>query len=257
MESLVQQLRDILYERLCTAVEDDQQRRDTLTRISTQEYRMTSELQVLLDELDNAKQERSSEVAKCNVIIRQLKEELRELKQQAESNLQRMTAKSQNNELQDRRATKQVQETLEQEIVRLKANIEEARRLNREDEVAMRKRIFKIETEVENWIHKYDLDMEEKQVEIDDITSIYMEEKQELDQLTGRFTELKTEYDSIMEMNRKKQQEEKEAQELLATRTAAAIKIQAIWRGYKVRANIKKRKTKGNSSKSKRSAKSK
>jgi hypothetical protein len=34
----------------------------------------------------------------------------------------------------------------------------------------LRKKKFKIESEVENWIHKYDQDMEEKQAELEDIT---------------------------------------------------------------------------------------
>lgn len=41
---------------------------------------------------------------------------------------------------------------------------------NREEEALARKKKFKIESEVENWIHKYDQDMEEKQIEIDDIS---------------------------------------------------------------------------------------
>jgi hypothetical protein len=41
---------------------------------------------------------------------------------------------------------------------------------NREEESAARKKKFKIEGEVENWILKYDQDLEEKQAEIDDIT---------------------------------------------------------------------------------------
>jgi hypothetical protein len=44
---------------------------------------------------------------------------------------------------------------------------------NREEEALARKKKFKIESEVENWISKYDQDMEEKQVEIDDITVNY------------------------------------------------------------------------------------
>ena len=48
---------------------------------------------------------------------------------------------------------------MEQDIIR-----------NREDEALGRKKKFKVESEVENWIHKYDQDLEEKQAEIDEIT---------------------------------------------------------------------------------------
>ena len=39
---------------------------------------------------------------------------------------------------------------------------------------------YKIETEVENWIAKYDLEMNEKQDEYEDIDIVYTEEKKRL-----------------------------------------------------------------------------
>lgn len=58
------------------------------------------------------------------------------------------------------------------EIDYLKAQLEEDTVKHREEEAILRKKKFKVESEVENWIHKYDQDMEEKQIEIDDITVI-------------------------------------------------------------------------------------
>lgn len=44
---------------------------------------------------------------------------------------------------------------------------------NREEEALYRKKKFKIESEVDNWIAKYDQEMEEKQAEIDDISVLF------------------------------------------------------------------------------------
>jgi len=44
------------------------------------------------------------------------------------------------------------------------------RQAHRDEELVLRKRKYKIESEVENWIHKYDAEMEEKQTELDEIT---------------------------------------------------------------------------------------
>ncbi len=56
------------------------------------------------------------------------------------------------------------------EIDTLKSQLEQNIILNREEEALGRKKKFKVESEVENWIHKYDQDLEEKQAEIDEIT---------------------------------------------------------------------------------------
>lgn len=61
------------------------------------------------------------------------------------------------------------EQALTAEISALKANLEATVISNREEELLARKKKFKIEGEVENWIYKYDQDMEEKQIEIDDI----------------------------------------------------------------------------------------
>jgi hypothetical protein len=49
----------------------------------------------------------------------------------------------------------------------------EIKRTHREEELVLRKRKYKIESEVENWIHKYDAEMEEKQTELDEITVVF------------------------------------------------------------------------------------
>ena len=59
---------------------------------------------------------------------------------------------------------------MKQEIESLQAQLEEITNKNREEEAQLRKKKYKIESEVENWIHKYDQDMDEKQAELEDIT---------------------------------------------------------------------------------------
>ncbi len=56
------------------------------------------------------------------------------------------------------------------EIDSIKLQLEQDLLRHREEEALGRKKKFKVESEVENWIHKYDQDLEEKQAEIDEIT---------------------------------------------------------------------------------------
>ena len=56
------------------------------------------------------------------------------------------------------------------DISSLTATLADLSLKNREEEALYRKKKFKIESEVDNWIAKYDQEMEEKQAEIDDIS---------------------------------------------------------------------------------------
>jgi uncharacterized protein YdiU (UPF0061 family) len=59
---------------------------------------------------------------------------------------------------------------MRQDISNIKFQLTETIKKDREEEALLRKKKFKIESEVENWIHKYDQDMEEKQAELEDVT---------------------------------------------------------------------------------------
>ncbi|KAI8850549.1 hypothetical protein BC829DRAFT_415957 [Chytridium lagenaria] len=173
----------------------------------------SNEVRALKDEVEKAKKERTAEVNKRNEIIRRLKE-----------------------------------------ISSLQSQLNELTKKNREEEAQLRKKKFKIESEVENWIHKYDQDMEEKQSELEDLTvgfyffilwyslAIYMEEKAQLDELQARYNELQREYERIMEERRLAQEAKKEQEKQYRRMVDAATLIQAVWRGYRVRRDIAKKK---------------
>ena len=126
-------------------------------------------------------------------------EELREIKNDAEEATKRLESKSRQKEDFETQQFKERETSLLVDTTLLRQSLDENRSHNREEEAALRKKKFKIESEVENWIHKYDQDMEEKQTELEDISSVLSEEKAQLDELTLRYNELQKEYDVIME----------------------------------------------------------
>ncbi|KAI9348774.1 IQ domain-containing protein D-like protein [Zopfochytrium polystomum] len=230
-EQLLHEVKMIVYERLMTTVEEERAKQDQLSIIIAKEQKTSNEVKALKAELDKARRERSSEISKRNEVIRRLKDELREIKQQAEETTKRMESRSKQKEDQE---------------------IQQAREKNREEEAQWRKKKFKIESEVENWIHKYDQDMEEKQAELEDITTIYMEEKAQLDELQQRYNDLQNEYDRIMEERRLAEEAKKEQDRQLRRMNDAATLIQAIFRGWKVRRDIKKKAAAKNEKKKKK-----
>ncbi|KAJ3113259.1 hypothetical protein HDU96_003601 [Phlyctochytrium bullatum] len=242
-----------MYERLKTTVEEEKARQDQLSVIIAREQRTSNEVRALKEEVERAKKERTAEVNKRNEIIRRLKgrghcintnkkEELRDIKQQAEETTKRMETRSKQKEDQEIQLAHEKESALEREIASLQLQLVETTARNREEEAQLRKRKFKIESEVENWIHKYDQDMEEKQSELEDLTAIYMEEKSQLDELQARYNDLQKEYDRIMEERRLAQEAKKEQEKQLRRMTDAATLIQSVWRGYRLRKDLQKKK---------------
>ena len=64
---------------------------------------------------------------------------------------------------------------------------------HRDSEANLRRRKWKLETEVENWIHKYDSDMGERQTDFEEVDSVYTEERKQLVELEERFKVRRTE----------------------------------------------------------------
>ncbi|KAJ3045560.1 hypothetical protein HDV00_009217 [Rhizophlyctis rosea] len=247
-ESLIQEIKMLVYERLRITVEEEKAKQDQLSGIIAKEQKTSNEVRVLKEELEKAKKERMSEINKKNEAIRRLKgafelkaqDELRDIKHQAEETTKRLEARSKQKEDSDLQQFRDREHALRTEILHLTTLASETTKRNRDEEAQLRKRKFKIESEVENWIHKYDQDMDEKQTELEDITAIYLEEKAQLDELTARHAELQREYEKIMEERRVENEIKKEKEKEHQRLWAAAVRIQAIFRGFRVRREIAK-----------------
>ncbi|KAJ3275766.1 hypothetical protein HDV01_007233 [Terramyces sp. JEL0728] len=254
-EHRLQEIKTLVYDRLRTTVEEESQKQDQLSLIIAKEQKTSSEVKTLREELEKAKKERSGEINKRNDIIRRLKEELRDIKQQAEETTRKLESRSKQKEDLDIKASKEKETALLLEIETLKNQLETDVINHREEEALARKKKFKIECEVENWIHKYDQDLEEKQVEIDDITVLFLEEKSHLDELQGQYSDLQKEYEIILDNRRKLEEKKKEEESIKARLNSAATMIQKIWRGHFVRREIQRKKNEAKGKKDKKGKK--
>ncbi len=61
-----------------------------------------------------------------------------------------------------------------------------------------------------------------------------------MEELEVRFAELKKEYDSIQDEKRIAEEKEKKLKDILEKQTKAVILIQAYWRGFAARKDLKK-----------------
>ncbi|KAI8898298.1 hypothetical protein BC833DRAFT_442342 [Globomyces pollinis-pini] len=256
-EHRLQEVKMLFYDRLKTSVEEENQKQDQLSLIIAKEQKTSAEVKALKDELEKAKKERNGEINKRNDIIRRLKDELREIKQQAEDAAKKLESRSKQKEDMDIRMSQERENALTKEIEFLKNELETQTTNHREEEAMARKKKFKIECEVENWIHKYDQDLDEKQLEIDDITTLFLEEKSHLDELQNQYADLQKEYEAILEHRKKVEEEKKKKEEALARLNSAAIMIQKIFRGFRVRREIQRKKNEKDKGKGKKGDKKK
>ncbi|XP_059511062.1 dynein regulatory complex protein 10 isoform X2 [Stegostoma tigrinum] len=114
-------------------------------------------------------------------------------------------------------------------------------------------RKYKIETEIENWIQKYDADLQEKQDEYENLFKKYNDETVLLFELEQKIGTLEPEYTQIVEERKIKEEKKKAKEHQTFLMGKAAITIQSFWKGYKVRQLMKalKKKKKGKGKKKK------
>jgi chromosome segregation ATPase len=106
-EHRLQEIKMLIYERLRTTVEEENQNQDQLSLIIAKEQKTSGEVKLLKVELEKAKKERQGEINKKNEIIRKLKDELKDIKTQAEEVTRKLETRSKMKEEQDLKSSKE------------------------------------------------------------------------------------------------------------------------------------------------------
>ncbi|KAJ3343783.1 hypothetical protein HDU93_006700 [Gonapodya sp. JEL0774] len=288
-EALVEELKGILFERLRQEADEEKEMEERLSIVAAREKKTTAEVKQLQEELKKARHQRNLEINAKNDIIRRLKDELRNIKDTAEDATKKTEIKSKLREEADlkdyaervsgqqqhgamprgilrylsplvNKSTPRIllhyqEKILVSDIETLTKDLASLRTTHRDAELLLRKRNLKTQSEVENWIHKYDQDMGERQVELDDLAGQHGEERVQLDELREKHSAMSKEWERIQVEKKKAEERKKEEDRQLAVKVTAATKIQAIWRGFCVRRDIRKKKSKSGGKSGKKSAK--
>ncbi|XP_030074392.1 dynein regulatory complex protein 10 [Microcaecilia unicolor] len=229
------ELRAFLFERLLTSPLEESEKINYLREMNQRDKKNRGIIAALEGELAAAIQDRDIEISKKNDIIRQLKSHLHQLEKFSGENIRRAKQEAEKQQKADYRASESKCLKLQQELQQLRTQLNAEITEHREVELALRKKKFKVETEIENWIQKYDLDMGEKQEELEQVETVYAEEKAELKDLQEKLELLEQEYFQVKEEQELAQKKREEFEKELAARTRAATLIQAFWKGYLVR----------------------
>lgn len=256
LTSLVE-LRGFLFEKLLTSPMEVREKNQFIQDITRRSKRNQEIIDALQAELAEVLKNKEAEVEKENFVIQELKNHLHQVFKFSENSLLRTKQEAEKQQKVDYRASQARQAKTHQDILALRAQYHNLVMENREAEQALRKKKYKVETEIENWIQKYDMEMNEKQEEYEDLESIHKEEKLQLEELKERHAVLVEEFSQIRaesEINSKKRVE---AEREMVRMVRAATLIQAMWKGYLVRSMLRSRKKKRVKSKGKDKGKGK
>ncbi|XP_046965985.1 dynein regulatory complex protein 10-like isoform X1 [Vanessa cardui] len=197
--------------------------------------------------------ERFEETMKMkSAMIAKLEKELALLNQEADVKLKKKILDSDRQMVLSTRAHLVKNEMLKEEEMESKENYENLLRTHLIDEKNQRARRFKVETQLLSWLQKYDLEMGDKQVDLDDYTEKYEDELRKCEELEEKLAEQDKEYIPLMEEREAEyHQEMTEKMNKFLIEHAARV-IQNAWREVLAnRAEKKRLKGKGKKGKKK------
>ncbi|XP_042297437.1 dynein regulatory complex protein 10 [Sceloporus undulatus] len=246
MKTLLQ-FRAFLFEKLLTTPLEENEKSQFLHEMDEQDKHNRELIVILEEEVSAAIQNRDEELSKKDVIVKELKTQLHNLAKCSESQIQRTRTEADEQQKEALHSSQAKCSKFQQELNQLRAQLSAVIAEDQEVERTLRKKKFKVEMEIENWVQKYDVDMLERQKEIDDIEVYYSVEKEHLAELREKYNLLNQEYSQIREERRVKQEEKEKAEKEMAILVRAATLIQALWKGYRVRSlmRVKRKKKKG------------
>ncbi|GCB62813.1 dynein regulatory complex protein 10 [Scyliorhinus torazame] len=241
------ELRDFEFERLLIMPTEEKEKFEYVQKIIKQDKKNTDIIATLEAELATAIQDKENEMLKKNEILRKLKNNLLQLDLFSEDYIRQVKQDAEKQQLTYQKDSEGRIAKYQEEMSQLRTQLNNLISEHRASEVALRKRKYKIETEIENWIQKYDADLQEKQEEYQHIFKLHKEETILLFELEQKISMLEPEYSQIVEERKVKEQERQAKQQQTYLMGKAAVTIQSFWKGFKVRQLMKalKKKKKG------------
>ncbi|KAJ8380354.1 hypothetical protein SKAU_G00011320 [Synaphobranchus kaupii] len=228
-------LQGLLREREPVGPAEEQVQRDRswyMDELSLRHCNNMEVLSTLEEDVAAATKDKDAETLKKNKVIRKLKSFMLQREKISEDFAIRMLQDVDNQNLSYRKTSEIRRANMQKDINQLCMQLNNLITENREVEMTLRRRRNKVESEIENWIQKYDADMSEKQVELEEMSVYYAQESEELQELEEHYEVLELEYSQIMEERHlaQKQKEEQERERIIQEQNA--VIIQAHWRGF-------------------------
>jgi len=232
LSKTLRELRENSFSTLTATVEEEKARTDMIREVIAKEKEVSSAVKKLLADLTNERQQHELEVEERNEIIAKLKEELQDVRTKSSIETKYMQKEARAHGQSLNRIYNQQSTELEQQIRKVRKQLEVEVRANRESEEFLRRKQGVLSQEWQNWMQKYDQDIEEQEKILEQLKASRAEDLVKLSDYSER-------YNKEMEEKAKREEEARMRVEMEKLRRAeeernlwAATRVQALWRGY-------------------------
>jgi len=244
-ETLVELSNSGGFTSLCAAVHLEKEKKAGLQATILREEDGRKRMKQLQKKVADVKEEKIVEMEQRNEMIAHLKDQLQEMK--AKTNMEGKYIKkcAEVSVSQTQKRCGLTEKEMKEEIEKLKQKIDEENRCNAEIESFLRTHTESLQKKVEEWMEKYDKDVEAKQKQLDVLKASKAKDLERLKELTKLYSE----YEQVVVEDRIEKEKARRKAELEAEELKAAVRVQSWWRGVMVRKQLgpynKKKKKKG------------
>ncbi|XP_045772440.1 dynein regulatory complex protein 10-like [Maniola jurtina] len=227
---VLEHFRDLMVRQMNTSAAEELTEKLNTRKLEASNEKLIAKIREYTDNLKAESQKFEETMAMKADIISKLEKELAVLNFEADVKLKKKILDSDRQMVLATRAHIVKNELLKEEEVESKEMYENLLRAHLIEEKNQRARRFKVETQLLSWLQKYDLEMGDKQVELDEFTEKYDDELEKCDNLEIKLAEQDKEYIPLMA-----EREEEYHQEMTAKMNKfivehAARVIQSAWR---------------------------
>ncbi|CAH2237407.1 jg11262 [Pararge aegeria aegeria] len=227
---VLEQFRDLMVRQMDTTAAEELTAKINTRKLEGSNEKLREKIREYTENLKTESKRFEETMAMKADIISKLEKELALLNYEADVKLKKKILDSDRQMVLATRAHIVKNEVLLEEEVESREMYENLLRVHLIDEKNQRARRFKVETQLLSWLQKYDLEMGDKQVELDEFTEKYEDEIEKCENLEIKLAEQDKEYIPLMaEREEEYHQEMTEKLNKFKVEHAARV-IQMAWR---------------------------
>lgn len=248
LRDFFERLRVLAKAKLTTTVEDAQHKKAFIETVTSRMRKNEEDLSNLTSRYETIQKSRTEDNAAMGNTKRTLKGELTYLRQTAQKEASTLAKEADQLMSAAQTAHEKNMKALQDERDKLKAQYDETRESNRVKEQGLRKKKRMHQIALQNWVNKYDTDVQAKYDELCALKSKVDEENKELSTFREHFRKIDEENGRIEEEERQIEEQKKKIEMEKKRLHDAALAIQNMWRDHVNRKkfnNRKKKKKKG------------
>eukprot|EP01029_Cantina_marsupialis_P023102 TRINITY_DN570587_c1_g1_i1.p1 TRINITY_DN570587_c1_g1~~TRINITY_DN570587_c1_g1_i1.p1 ORF type:complete len:365 (-),score=91.07 TRINITY_DN570587_c1_g1_i1:237-1331(-) len=234
----LKELKEVTMAKLSTTVEQEQSKNDFLNDIRANIKQAEQDKQMLLSELRQERSAKEKDLTYHNDIIAKLKAELQDIRQLCAlnaSNLEKET--KQQHDMNVKNHTEKMN-SYNEELKRFEDQLKKSIEENDEAERNMKKQKAKLSLELKDTVKKYDTEMGSRREQMKKLQEEYNDELDELRKLECHFERVDRDLAVAAEEQKIIDEIKRREQEKMDRFTNAVSRIQAMYVGNKVRAEL-------------------